>query len=116
MPCYESGKEPPGYVKSTGDGGSADLAGCETSCIEGACCVGNNNCFMTTAEGCQAAGGHFYGPGTDCSTNLCRGFACCLPSGVCTATHQMRCADLGGTFHDGKQCWQVSCLPGNPLP
>lgn len=62
---------------------------CEFDCLDvptGACCIENNHCQLKTHDGCNNAGGLYWGDDTDCDTNypwqdMCTGIAkwgaCC---------------------------------------
>ncbi len=72
---------------------------------EGACCFGGGGCADGHPVDCEAAEGHFAGPGTTCPDD-CRG-ACCLPTGDCQDTQFDACPGNFSGF--GTECATTAC-------
>jgi len=65
--------------------------------LEGACCLPDGTCVLTTRPQCTAMQGTYAGDGTRCNQpNICAG-ACCLDDGCAVLTRD-ECLNQGGTF------------------
>ncbi|UCC30788.1 MAG: hypothetical protein JSU86_00640 [Phycisphaerales bacterium] len=60
---------------------------------EGACCLTDNTCIITTEPECTAQSGSYHGNNTQCEGME----ACCLPDNTCVMADRLCCrTDLGG--------------------
>ncbi|MGB2987403.1 MAG: hypothetical protein WBE26_16175, partial [Phycisphaerae bacterium] len=89
--------DPPG---STGDCPAEEL--CNLSCTAcepaGACCVSDGSCVESTFAECEEAQSVYYGNGTSCEPNPCKGACCEVTSGSCYHEFPQDCEAAGNAF------------------
>ena len=76
----------------------------------GACCQADAACVLETSPDCEAAGGNWLGPLTDCASCPEPNGACCVVTGCAPDVDQGACALIGGTWNGpGSSC--TGCPP-----
>lgn len=80
---------------------------------QGACCLFDNSCTITSQRLCEHGGGTYQGDGTLCDPNPCGGgpaTGACCNQGVCTITDMISCFAGGGYYiGDGVPCSPDPC-------
>lgn len=91
----------------------------------GACCIhgSETTCLIMTEAACIAAGGTYYGDGTDCTSGLCDTTppppamgACCI-DGACSIKTEFDCVSAGGVYlGDDTTCAESTCTSQQQPP
>ncbi|MEZ4647733.1 MAG: hypothetical protein R3E97_02920 [Candidatus Eisenbacteria bacterium] len=99
-----------------GFGNNPGYLPCPAIPMDGACCLPDCSCIVTTRNECP---GEFYGEGTSCDPNPCSCpamGACCIDIPECTLLTELECLDQGGIYlGDDLPCEPNPCDFGSPV-